>query len=71
MNSPPLEWAMGIAHLVALDFVRDHGDPDGDTLTEVLRDVFHVDTTTGRRALAVAIGVGGLALYTHLVKGTS
>lgn len=68
MHSPPMEWALGIGHLVALDFLRDRGEPDNDTLTEVLRTAFHVERPEGRVALAAAITCGGVLLYRHLAK---
>lgn len=68
MQSPPIEWALGIAYLGVIDVLRDRGEPDGDTLSEVLRDLFHVDHPVGRLALGGAIAVGGRALYRHLTK---
>lgn len=68
MHSPPVEWVLGFGYLAALDVIRDRGEPDGDTLTEVLRGGFHVDAPEGRAALAVAITAGGVLLYRHLVK---
>lgn len=68
MHSPPVEWTLGIGHLVMLDMLRDHGEPDGDTLTEVIRGWFHVDTPEGRARLALSIAGGGVLLYRHLVK---
>lgn len=68
MHSPPIEWALEAVHFVALDAIRDRGEPDGDTATEVLRALFHVDRPEGRAVLAVAITAGGLALYRHLTK---
>lgn len=68
MQSPRAEWAVLIGHGVVLDVLRDRGEPDGDTLSEVLRTVFRVETAPGRAALATAIAGGALALYRHLVK---
>lgn len=72
MQSPPLEWAaiVGGPILTAgvVDYLRDRGEPDGDTLTEVLRGVFHVDRPAGRATLAGAITAGGVVLYRHLCK---
>ena len=68
MHSPPVEWVLGISYLAALDAIRDHGEPDGDTLTEVLRDWFHVETPGGRARLATTITAGAVLLYRHLVK---
>jgi hypothetical protein len=63
-----MEWALGIGHLAVLDWVRDRGEPDEDTLSEVLRAGFHVDRPEGRAALAVTIAAGGAVLYRHLTK---
>lgn len=68
MHSPPIEWALGIGYLAVVDVLRDRGEPDGDTLSEVLREVFGVERPEGRIALAAAIGAGGVVLYRHLVK---
>ena len=38
MQSPPLEWTLGIAYLATLDYIRSRGEADGDTLSEVVRD---------------------------------
>lgn len=68
MHSPPLEWGLGIGYLVALDVLRDHGEPDNDTLTEVIRQLFGVDTPLGRARVATAILAGGVGLYVHICK---
>lgn len=68
MHSPPIEWAAAIGHLALLDWIRDRGEPDNDTLSEVLRAVFHVERPEGRAALAAAITVGAVGLYAHLTK---
>ena len=68
MHSPPAEWTLGIGYLAVLDALRDRGEPDGDTLTECLREAFHVDRPEGRAALAAAITAGAALLYRHLVK---
>lgn len=68
MQSPPVEWTLGIGYLAILDVLRDRGEPDGDTLTECLRDAFGTDQPAGRRRLAVAIGGGAVLLYRHLTK---
>ena len=68
MKSPRIEWALGIGYLAVVDVLRDRGEPDGDTLSEVLREVFRVDTRGGRVALGGAIAAGAVGLYRHLVK---
>lgn len=68
MHSPPVEWVLGIGYLAVLDAIRDRGEPDGDTLTEVLRETFHVETPGGRSVLRATIAAGGVLLYRHLAK---
>jgi len=68
MQSPPVEWACGIGYLAIVDWIRDRGEPDGDTLTECLRVAFRVHEPRGRAALAATVAAGGLVLYRHLVK---
>lgn len=68
MQSPRIEWALGIGYLAVLDYVRNQGEPDSDTLTEVIRETFGTDTAAGRRNLAASIAFGGVALYVHLAK---
>ncbi len=68
MQSPPIEWTILIAPLVVLDIVRDHGEPDEDTLSECLRVGFQTDTARGRHILAASIAAGGVLLFRHLTK---
>lgn len=68
MQSPPIEWTLGIGYLAALDYLRNHGEPDGDTLTEVIREAFDTDTPVGRARLAASIVLGAVGLYAHLTK---
>jgi hypothetical protein len=71
MHSPPIEWALLAGHFIALDLVRDQGEPDGDTASECLRILFRVDTRSGRSALAASLAVVGVGLYRHLAKETT
>jgi hypothetical protein len=71
MHSPPVEWALGIGYLAVVDWLRDRGEPDGDTLSEVLRAAFSVDQPRGRLALAATLAAGGLVAYRHLTKPES
>ena len=68
MQSPPVEWALGIGYLAVLDIIRDRGEPDGDTLTECVREAFGTDERAGRQRLAVVIAGGGVLLYRHFCK---
>lgn len=70
MQSPPIEWALGIGYLAVVDVLRDRGEPDGDTLSECLRVAFHTDDPRGRAALAAAIAAGAVVLFRHLAKET-
>jgi hypothetical protein len=70
MHSPPIEWALGIGYLAVLDVVRDRGDPDGDTLSECVRDLFRVHRPEGRAAFGAAVIAGGLILHRHICKET-
>lgn len=68
MHSPKIEWTAFAAHLILVDYVRDRGEPDGDTASEVLRAAFRVERPEGRAALAAAITIGAVGLYAHLTK---
>lgn len=68
MHSPPIDWSLDLVHFIVKDAIRDHGEPDGDTATEVLRVLFRVHTPEGRFRLAGTIAAGGVLLYRHLVK---
>ncbi len=68
MQSPPIEWALGIGYLVVVDCLRDRGEPDGDTLSECIRQAFDIDTPRGRLAFTAALTAGALALHRHIVK---
>lgn len=70
MHSPPVEWSLHVLHFAVLDVVRDRGEPDGDTASEVIRDLFHVDTPTGRLAFALTLAAGSTVLFRHICKDT-
>lgn len=68
MQSPRAEWVLFGIHFAVLDYLRNRGEPDGDTVTEVVRVVFHVDRPAGRFALAGALTGAGIGLYRHFTK---
>jgi hypothetical protein len=68
MQSPPMEWALGIGYLAIIDYIRDQGEPDGDTLSECIRHAFQIDKRGGRLAWAGFLVGGGLILHRHIVK---
>ena len=70
MQSPPIEWGLGITYLAVLDVLRDHGEPDGDTLSEVIRTSFAVHTTRGRAAFTIALAAGAGLFWRHICKET-
>lgn len=37
MQSPPVEWTIGIGYLALLDYLRSRGEADDDTISECLR----------------------------------
>jgi hypothetical protein len=67
MNSPPLEWTMGIGYLAVLDYVRSRGDADGDTLSEVVRDAVRRHPR-GEQAFTVALFAGAYILRRHILN---
>lgn len=70
MQSPPIEWTAGITYLAFLDWYRDRGEPDGDTLSECIRDAFHVHTPRGRIAFTLTLAAGAAVLHRHICKET-
>lgn len=70
--NPRSEWALivgGVATWVAVfDYMRNQGEPDGDTLTEVIRDVMYLETRPGRVALITSLSLAGAVFYRHLTK---
>ena len=68
---PRVVWPTLIGALVALDIWADRGEPNGDTLTELVRSVFHPETPVGRVTIATLLGVGGGVLFDHFCKETA
>lgn len=68
MQSPRIEWTLGIGYLAVLDWVRNQGEPDSDTLTEVIREAFDTDTARGRANFAAATAAGAVLFYRHICK---
>lgn len=70
--NPRTEWALivgGVAVWVGIfDLMRHQGSPDGDTLTEVIRDVLYLETTGGRALLLTSLGLASASFYRHLTK---
>lgn len=62
-------WATAALGLIALDYVCDRGEPNGDTASECLRALFRTDTAQGRAAFALSVMVGARWLVPHIVNG--
>jgi hypothetical protein len=70
MKSPSAEWVLGLSYLGVLDYMRARGEADGDTLSEVVRDL--VDRhPAGRVAFTTAYVVGAAALWRHICRRTA
>ena len=66
--SPRLIWGGALGALAAYDLICDRGDPDGDTLSEVTRDLFGTHTTAGRiRFIAATLGAAAWWLW-HILR---
>jgi hypothetical protein len=67
MQSPSAEWVLGLSYLGVLDYMRARGEADGDTLSEVTRDLIYRHPL-GRVAFTIIYAAGAVALHRHLVK---
>ena len=67
MQSPPAEWILGISYLAILDWLRSRGEADGDTLSEVTRDVV-ARHPRGEQIFTGVLLLGGYALHRHIVN---
>ena len=69
MNSPPIEWTLGIGYLAILDYLRSHGEPDGDTASECVRSVV-MTTQGGKTMFSLAWLAFAVWFWRHILKGT-
>lgn len=67
MQSPRAEWVLGIGYLGLLDYMRAQGEADGDTISEVTRDLV-ARHPLGSHALALALVVGSYGFHRHIVR---
>lgn len=67
MQSPPAEWVLGLSYLALLDYLRARGDADGDTLSEVVRDLV-ARHPRGETIFTGVVVLGGYALHRHIVN---
>lgn len=65
MQSPPLELVLDVMHLGARNLVRNAGDPDDDTISEIIRGVTnrlpYPDLST-----AVILAVSAAGFWHHI-----
>lgn len=71
MHSPPLEWSLGIGHLAILDWIRDRGEPDSDTLSECIREAFQVHSPRGYLTFTATVVAGAVLFHRHICKPTT
>lgn len=67
MQSPRAEWVLGIGYLALLDYMRAQGEADGDTISEVIRDLV-ARHPFGSHALAAALVAGSYGFHRHIVR---
>lgn len=67
MQSPPMEWTLGIGYLAALDYLRSRGEADHDTLSEVVRNGVR-RVPHGEAVFTVALLGGTVWFHRHIVK---
>lgn len=67
MKSPAVEWTLGIGYLAFLDYVRARGEADGDTASEVVRELV-ARHPIGRPAFAAVVAAGAYAFHRHIVN---
>lgn len=58
------------AHFGVVDWMRDRGEPDGDTASECIRQAFRVDTAPGRLAFTAALTGAAFLFHRHITKPT-
>lgn len=67
MQSPPLELVLDIVHLGTRNLVRNVGDPDDDTISEVVRWAKD-QIPYGDQVLAVVLAAAGVGFWHHICR---
>lgn len=67
MQSPAIEWTLGVGYLLVLDAIRAHGEADNDTASEVVRDLV-ARHPRGEVLFTGILLVGAMAFRSHIVK---
>ena len=66
MHSPRAEWSLFVLHFAALDWWRHRGDGDGDTASEVIRELV-VRHPHGRAIFTVGLAAAAVGFHRHIV----
>lgn len=67
---PRVVWPALIGALALLDWWCDRGDPNGDTVSEIVRDWWAVETPLGRATFSLTLTGAAVALHRHICKTT-
>lgn len=67
MQSPPLELVLDVVHLGARNLIRDVGEADDDTISEITRGVVR-RLPHGELILAGALVVSGIGFWRHICR---
>jgi len=67
MQSPPAEWSLAIGHLALLDYLRNRGEADSDTLSEVVRNAV-AKHPHGEAIFTASLIGGALWFHRHIVN---
>lgn len=68
---PRVVWPALIGAVALLDWWCDRGEPNGDTLSELLREWWRVETPLGRAAFTASLALGANALHSHICKAAA
>lgn len=70
MQSPPLELVLDVAHLATRNLIRDAGDPDNDTISEITRALV-LRSPFGPLLFTAGIYAAAEGFRRHILKGRS
>lgn len=70
MQSPPIELVLDVAHLATRNLLRDVGDPDNDTISEITRGLV-LSSPFGPLLFTVGIYAAAEGFRRHILKGRS
>ena len=71
MQSPPLELVLDVLHIGSRNLIRNLGDPDQDTISEITRGVVDRLGDVGPLAFTVALFAGAEGFRRHILRDRS